>query len=127
MLSMRTSRFLAVLGCAAAVFVLGLAALLGAFGGGGSAISAVATTTSTTRVTVYLVGPNTENRYVAVPDVIGESQAQATQTLAAAGLGTSASFVDNNDGAPSGTVVTESPWQGSMVGPGSLISIKVVS
>ena len=83
---------------------------------------AAPTTTSTTNVTVPA---DTQNHHVVVPNVVGESQAQATAMLAAAGLGTSARSVDLNDGTPVGTVVTESPWQGSIVVPGSRVSITV--
>jgi beta-lactam-binding protein with PASTA domain len=116
------SRFLIVLAFAVAVLGLGLAALLGAFGGGGHVATAAPTTTSTTNVTVPA---DEQNHHVVVPNVVGESQAQATATLAAAGLGTSARSVDLNDGTPVGTVVAESPWQGSIVVPGSLVSITV--
>jgi PASTA domain len=116
------SRFLIVLAFAVAVLGLGLAALLGVFGGGGHVATAAPTTTSTTNVTVPA---DEQNHHVVVPNVVGESQAQATATLAAAGLGTSARSVDLNDGTPVGTVVAESPWQGSIVVPGSLVSITV--
>ena len=120
-------RFLVALGCAAAVLALGLAALMGAFGGGSRAPSAAPTTTSSTIVSVQQVGPNKQPLRVTVPDVIGETQADATETLATAGLGTSAATEDVDDGTPIGSVVTESPWPGSQVVPGSVVSIKVVA
>jgi beta-lactam-binding protein with PASTA domain len=100
---------------------------LGAFGGGGRAPSATAPTTSTTNVTVQLVGPNAQNHHVAVPNVVGETQAQATATLAAMGLGTSAASVGVNNGTPIGTVMAESPWSGSLVVTGSQVSIEVAA
>jgi beta-lactam-binding protein with PASTA domain len=113
--------------CVRAVLGLGLASLFGAFGGGGRAPSATATTTRTTNVTVELVGPNAQNHHVAVPNVVGETQAQATATLAAVGLGTSAASVGVNNGTPIGTVLVESPWSGSIVVTGSHVSIKVAA
>jgi PASTA domain len=118
------SRFLIVLAFAAAVLGLGLATLLGAFGGGGHVATAAPPTTSTTYVTVPA---NEQNHHVVVPNVVGETQAQATATLAAAGLGTSARGVSVNDGTPVATVMAESPWQGSIVVPGSLVSITVAA
>jgi beta-lactam-binding protein with PASTA domain len=116
------SRFLAILALAVVVFGLGLATLLGAFGGGRQSATATPTTTSTTHVTV----PADElNHHVVVPNVVGETQSQATAALAAAGLGTSARSEGLNDGTPIGTVVVESPWQGSLVVPGSIVSIVV--
>jgi beta-lactam-binding protein with PASTA domain len=116
------SRLLIVLACVAVVFGLGLASLLGAFGGGGHAATAAPATTSTTYVTV---SANEQNHHVVVPNVVGETQAQATATLAAVGLGTSARDEAVNDGSPVGTVMAESPWQSSIVVSGSLVSITV--
>ena len=121
---MKWSRFLIVLAFAAAVLGLGLASLLGAFGGGGHVATAAPATTSTTYVTVPV---NEQNHHVVVPNVVGETQAQATATLAAAGLGTSARGVGVNDGTPVGIVMAESPWQGSIVVPGFLVSITVAA
>ena len=118
------SRFVIVLAFAAAVLGLGLSSLLGAFGGDGQVATAAPATTSTTYVTVPANG---QNHHVVVPNVVGEIQAQATATLAAAGLGTSARDVGENDGTPVGTVMAESPWQGSLVVPGFLVSITVVA
>jgi beta-lactam-binding protein with PASTA domain len=121
----RWSQVLIVLACVAAVLGLGLASLFDALGGGGRAPSATATTTSTTNLTVELVGPNAQNRHVAVPNVVGDTQAKATATLAAVGLGTSAASMGVNNGTPIGTVLVESPWSGSIVVTGSHVSIKV--
>lgn len=113
---------LIVVASALVVLGLGLAALLGA---SGEAHVATAAPTTTTSVTNVIVPVNGKSHHLVVPNVVGESQAQATATLAAAGLGKTARSVDRNDGTPVGTVVTESPWQGSIVVPGSLVSIAV--
>jgi beta-lactam-binding protein with PASTA domain len=123
----RRSHILVVLACAAAVLGLGLASLLGVFDAGGRAPSATAATTSTTQVSVELVGPNAQTHDVVVPNVVGETQEQATGTLTAAGLGTSAISAGVNDGMPLGSVVAESPWSGSIVVPGSQVSITVAA
>jgi hypothetical protein len=119
------SRFLVVLGCAVVVLGFGLAALFGAFGGGGHGPYAAPTTTSTSQVTVGLDGPNTRSIRIAVPNVVGETQEQATETLAAIGLGTSATN-EYVTGGRNDTVVSQAPWPGSRVVPGSMVSIRVL-
>jgi beta-lactam-binding protein with PASTA domain len=111
-----------VIAFAVVVLGLGLAALFGTPGGSGH----VATATSTTNIVSNVIVPGSgQTHHVVVPNVVGESQSQATATLAAAGLGTSAKSVDSNDGSPVGAVVAESPWQSSIVMPGSLVLITV--
>ena len=76
---MKRSGVLMVVASALVVLGLGLASLLGASGGGGHVATAAPTTTSVTNV---IVPVNGQGHRVVVPDVLGESQAQAAATLA---------------------------------------------
>ncbi len=60
---------------------------------------------------------------VAVPGVVGEPLATATQDLQARGFNVTPSFVDDN--APANTVIDQSPRQGDSAGKGSTIQLTV--
>jgi len=59
----------------------------------------------------------------AVPDVIGQSQSQASDALNAAGLGVKVSTANNS--APQGQVYSQSPAAGTLVAPGTSVTIHV--
>ena len=59
-----------------------------------------------------------------VPSVVGQQQAQAQQTLQSAGLGAKI-VADNKSTAPQGTVTGQDPPSGTMVNPGSTVTLKV--
>ena len=58
-----------------------------------------------------------------VPNVVGQTQADATAALKNAGLGTK--VVSNDNAAPKGEVYSQTPAQGTIVAPGTVVSIHV--
>lgn len=61
---------------------------------------------------------------VSVPNVVGETQAQATSDISGAGLSASVSTAYSNAVA-AGLVISQSPAAGTLVAPGSTVSIVV--
>jgi serine/threonine-protein kinase len=62
---------------------------------------------------------------VKVPNVIGQTLQVAIATLQGDGLNYQENYVPSTDGTPAGTVVGESPTQGSAVAKGSLVTLTV--
>lgn len=60
---------------------------------------------------------------VAVPGVVGQTQSQAQSTLKSAGLGSQ--VVTNNNNAPKGQVYEQAPSSGTLVAPGTVVTINV--
>ena len=63
---------------------------------------------------------------VAVPDVVGQSRADAEAALQQAGLGASATEREDADAEP-GTVLSQDPAGGSEVNPGSTVQLVVAT
>lgn len=77
------------------------------------------------RVTLAVsVGPGSTTR-VAVPDVVGQDEQQATTTLQDAGFEVQVVTIDTGDPSQEGTVVDEQPAGGSRAPQGSLVTIYV--
>ena len=111
--------------------VVGAVAIAGAVGGGGPG-SPPPPPNSTGTSTGPGTGPGTSNgtgtgtgNQVAVPDVIGQTQDQATATLKGAGLTVVPTTTSNCTS--SGNVVTQNPAGGASVGKGSSVAIGVCS
>jgi beta-lactam-binding protein with PASTA domain len=137
---MRIPRQVGVFGPVLAVLGLGLAALAGSLGGTGPPESAPLTTTTTPTAvsppkpetrTVILSGPHGSPhpvvRLVTVPNVVGLTLGQATQTLSAIGLSTGTfTFTAKPSGtSATGTVVAQAFAAGSMVPRGDVIQLAV--
>jgi hypothetical protein len=69
------------------------------------------------------VGPGT----VAVPDVVGETQAAATTSITAAGLVLGTVTTQSSSTVPSGSLISESPAAGTQVSAGSAVNLVVSS
>jgi beta-lactam-binding protein with PASTA domain len=120
--------------------VVGAVAIAGAVGGGGpgsptpppNSTGSTGTSTSTSNGTGTSTGPGTSTgtgttpgNQVAVPDVIGQTQDQATGTLKGAGLTAVPTTTSNCNSTGSGNVVTQNPVGGASVGKGSSVTITV--
>jgi len=109
--------------------VVGAAAIAGAAGGGGPGSPAPppnSTGTGTRPGTSNGTGTSTGNQ-VAVPDVIGQTQDQATAALEHAGLTAAPTTTSNCNSTDNGNVVTQNPAGGASAGKGSSVTITVCS
>lgn len=71
-------------------------------------------------------GPTTTaSGAVTVPDVVGQTQQEATATLREAGFRVRATTVDTGDASQNGTVVDEQPAAGTRAPQGSVVTISV--
>ena len=70
---------------------------------------------------------STGRELVDVPDVIGQTEAQAIATLTAAGLTVRRTGMVEDDAVPAGSVVSTTPVAGSPVGSGTVVSYEVSS
>lgn len=136
-------RSLSLLGIAAAVLILGFVALFGAGGGGnpsdtGGFPTTTTTTatrsvpTSTTIVTLKGLGPHGTNKravlvFVAVPNVVGMTLAQADPALSAVGLSSEVSTPTTAPAGTSstGTILAQAPAAGSQAQQGQVIQLTV--
>ena len=133
-------RSLAVLGAAAAAFTLGLLALFASGGSGdvsatGSspALTTTTTTPAPTTVTTIVALRGLDGSkgkatiaFVAVPNVVGMTLAQATVTLSAVGLvaGEAGSAKPSGQSA-TGTILAQSFAAGSQAEPGQVIPLTI--
>jgi beta-lactam-binding protein with PASTA domain len=133
-------RSLSLLGVTAAVVILGFVALLGVGGGGnpsdaGGFPTTTTTTsvpTSTTIVTLKGLGPQFNNKrailvFVAVPNVVGMTLAQAYPALSAVGLSSEVSTPTTAAAGTSstGTILAQAPVSGSQAQQGQVIQLTV--
>jgi beta-lactam-binding protein with PASTA domain len=130
-----------VLGIAATALILGFVALFSAGGGGspsatGSFPTLLTTTTTKPQTTsttiVILKGANGGSQklvydQVAVPNLVGMTQAQVDTALTAVGLGSNIAVSATHPGGTrfTGTVVAQAPAPGLQVMRGSIIDLTV--
>lgn len=136
-------RSLSLLGIAAAVLIFGFVVLLGVGKGGnpsdtgGFPTTTTTTTprsvpTSTTIVTLKGFGPQGSDKravlvFVAVPNVVGMTLAQADPALSALGLSSEVSTPRTAPGGTSstGTILAQAPVAGSQAQQGQVIQLTV--
>jgi len=68
-------------------------------------------------------GPGTTS--VSIPSVVGQAQATAESNIVAAGLVVNSVTTENSDTVLSGNVISQSPAAGTLVNPGSTVSLVV--